>query len=260
MRYVSLFADKLESERAPNESSAVNTGLSTNEQERLECQISDAVNKITREFAELQTNILLSLEKKGVKAQHVVAHVIAFGVTEANKDILRKEESLAQVFILLTGCWSFLDYDLLDSIVEVFGTKKDCCRMREYQKKLIEFCKRRISELPSGVLLLSNGLEAQTQTLRRERLTIKLNIKSDPKLSVIKEIKKKIYKILDADSATLEIKEVKEGCVEVTFFILEGVSTLVFSKPLTEKQCDAFRAASVLCLSCGSFQVVFTVS
>ena len=233
--------------------------MSIEQQERLEYQINVAVDKIKREFATLQTKIRLSLKEKGVTAQDIAAHVIAFGVAEENKEMIKTEESLEQVFILLTDCWSFLDCDLLDSIVEVYGTNEDHCRMVEYQEKLQNFCKRRISELPSEVLLPKPCSQSQLQTLRREQVTIKLNM-SDPRLFVIKEIKKKICKILNADPATLEIKEVKEGCVEVTFFILESVSKLWFNKPLNKEQRDAFRAASVLSLSCGCFQEIFTVS
>ena len=248
----------LEPEGAINQSSAVGTGgLTKEQQESLEIQIKVDVDKIKKEFAVLQTVIRLSLKEKGVTAQDVAAHVIGFGVSEADQKKLETEQSLEKIFMLLTNYWSFLDCDLLDSIAEVYGSAEDHRKMAEYQRKLRAFCKRRLSETPKEMLLnLSNG---SVQSHASKRMTVKLNM-SDPRLSVIKEIKATICKILNVKPEALVIKEIKRGCIEITYFILESVSKVFINKPLTKDQCDAFRAAAVLSLSCGHFQETFTVS
>ena len=224
------------------------TGL---QQESLEYQIKVDIDQIRREFAKLQTVIRQSLKKNSVTAKEVVTHVFGYVVSEADKEKLNKaEQSLEDVFKLLTGYWSFLDCDLLDSIVEVYGSDEDRKRMVEYQKKLQDFCERRvISEIPR---------ETQIHVCNQMTMSVKLNM-SDPRLCEIKEIKSKVCKILKVDPATLVIKEIKKGCVKVTYFILESVLELL-KRPLTEEQREAFRAASILSLSCDHFQETFTVS
>ena len=83
---------------------------------------------------------------------------------------------------------------------------------------------------------------------------------SNPKLSDLKKTKKTICKILGIDDPTfVSLIDVRKGCIEVTYFIPMLVSQAVLSKPLTVEQCNAFRAASVLSLSCGHFKVTFQV-
>ena len=220
---------------------------------------------MNNEFAQLQSNTRLSLKKKGVTAQDVAAHVIGFGIDETSQEILTTQESLEQVFIVLASkCWSFLDCDLLNSIIKTYGTKNDHKMMTKYQKKLKEFCKRRVSELPTKVLPLHNRSESQSQTLQRDELIIKWNHnESDPKLQDISLVKRKMCKILNLDSAIVDIQDIREGCVEITFFIFKGsVPQRLFNiaQPLSKEQCDAFRSASVISLLCGDYQEIFIVS
>ena len=118
----------------------------------MEFQIKLDVDKIQREFAALQSVIRLSFRERGVTGRDVAAHVIAFGVSQADKKELKTAESLEDVFMLLTDNWSFSDCDLLDSIVEVYGSAEDHGRMVDYQGKLHAFCKRRVSEVPKDII------------------------------------------------------------------------------------------------------------
>ena len=222
--------------------------LNDDEMQDLEFMIKIDVDRIQRKFAILQTVIRKSLKERGVPTQEIVAHVIGLGVAKTDKQKLESEESLDRVFIVLTGYWSFLDYDLLDSIVEIYGNDTDRDRMEAYNEELKLFCNRRLSEVPERNLILSND-----QT--REQMVVKLNV-SDPRLSVIRDLKIKACKVLNAKPCELQIKEVKEGCVQVTFLI--AIKHL-FVSSLTEAQCDDFKALSILSLSCAHFQGIFLV-
>lgn len=198
------------------------------------------------------------MKEIGVTAQDVATHVIGFGIEEAREETLKKAESFDDVFRELAKCWTFLDCDLLESIVEVYGTEEDRSRMKKHLQKLEEFCNRRVSELPTNIFPLSSGTESQLQTaIKRDQLTIKWVHDENPRLRDIKLIKRKICKILNLDPAILEIKNIGKGCVKITFSIFEDISKFLFSKPLSEKQCDALRSASVLSLSCGDYQEIF---
>ena len=234
-----------------SESPPVTTKLSDDQIQNLEFRIKVDIDQIQKHFGTLQTIFRRSLKERGVPVRGIIAHVIGFGVAEADKEKLRAEESLDEVFIVLTDYWSFLDCDLLDSIVEIYGNDVDRSRMQKYKEELELFCKRRVSEVPSGELLLSKD-----QT--RERIIVKLNI-NDPRLSIIKDLKIKMCKVLKIEPCVLQIMEVKEGCVQVTFLIPSHISKLLFIKSLTKVQYDHFKALSVLSLTCAHFQEVFLV-
>ena len=224
--------------------------------EDLKYQIVVDLDKIKKEFANLVSEIRLSLKER-ISVCDVVTHIISF-VSEEDKVILAKETSLNGVFILLTlsNYWSFLDCDILDSIVSIYGSDSDHNKMERYKKSLENFCRRRISEVPGEQLHL-NGCD--TDSCTRQLLIVKLDM-NDPRLSCIKDIKIKFCKILSVMPTEMQIKSIQQGCVEITFFILKRVSEVLFMKPLTEAQCDAFQAVSVVKISCGSFQKLFSVS
>ena len=244
----------LDGNNLPDESQVSYAELTAKQQERLEYQIEVDFDRIKREFATLQTKIRSSLRDKGITPKDLAAHLIGYGISESDESKLQEKESLEDIFILLSHIWSFLDCDLLTSIVYAYGTEEDSQKMKEYTEKQEEFCKRRVSELPS-----SSTSKTETQDPKDEEMILKLDL-SDPKLSDLKKTKKTICKILSIDDPTsVSLIDVKKGCIEVTYFIPKLVSQAVFSKPLTREQRNALRAASVLSLSCGHFEEAFQV-
>ena len=200
------------------------------------------------------------MKQRCVAAQDVVAHVlgIRFGITAEDKKFLRNQESLDKVFIILTDYWSFLDFNLLTSIVNVYGVEDDKAKMKEYQEETEQFCSKfKLSELPGGSLQLHQ--DSKTQGQGRENITFKVDL-SDDRLLTIKELQLKICKILKLEPAMTQLKDIKEGCVEITFLITKEAFDHSLSEPLTKSQCDAFKAESVLSLSSKYFHKIFSVS
>lgn len=234
-------------------SPAVTTELSDDAEENLEFKIRLDMDQIQKSFATLQTDIRKSLKDKGIPTQDIVAHVIGFGVDEIDVQKLEVETSLDRVFIVLRTklYWSFLECDLLDSIVENYGNDTDHDRMEKYKGELKSFCDRRLSEVPQGTLHLSDD-----QT--RERIIAKLNI-GDPRLSVIKDLKMKICKVLSIEPCILRIMEVKKGCIQVTFLIPIHVSEILLTESLTIAQRHSLEALSVLSLTCTLLEEISAV-
>lgn len=149
----------------PDESQVLHAEL-TAKQERLEYQIEVDFDRIKRKFATLQTKIRLSLKKRGIAPKDLATHLIGYGISESDESKLQEKESLEDTFILLSHSWSFLDCDLLTSIVDAYGTEKDRQKMKKYTKKQVEFCsKRRVSELP-----LSSTSRKGTQDPKNEEM------------------------------------------------------------------------------------------
>ena len=225
--------------------------LSNDELQNLEYRIVKDVTQIHEKFATLQTQIRDSLSSK-VPAKKVAAHVIAYGVlNQTNDEKLKflKHDSLEEVFSILSNHWSFLDYDLLKSIVKIYGSEDEESKIEEYQKELQFFCKRRVSEVPKGFIQ-----KEKSENDMHDRMIIKLKL-DHPRLRDIKDLKIKLCDVMGIEPATLQIEDVQQGCVEVIFLVSKHISH-IFKRPLTKQQWEAFQAASVVSLSYGPVQVV----
>ena len=223
--------------------------------ENLEYRITKDIIEIHEKFATLQTQIRESLSSKGVCANKVAAHAIAYGVVSQTSDEklkFLKHDTLEEVFSILSDHWSFLDYDLLKSIVKNYGNEDEESIIEEYQKQLELFCKRRVSEVPKGFI------QNKSEDDLRDKVTIKLKC-DHPRLKDIKELKSKVCNVMSIEPATLQIVDVHLGCVEVIFLVSKHVS-YVFERPLTKQQWEIFQSASIVCLSYGALQLIFVVS
>ena len=225
--------------------------------EDLKYQIEVDLDKIEKEFANVVTGVRMSLKRRKIFAADIVAHVIQYQcISDTNKEKLKEENSLDVVFIVISGYWSFLECDILESIVTNYGTDEDHDKMERYKKKLECFCRRRLSEVPGGQLHLKGSSESH----ERQSMIVKLDIHDHTRLSAIKEMKLKLCKILSIVPTTIEIKCICQGCVEITFLIPQCIAKALFEIPLTKAQVDALQAMSVVRITCGNFDKLFNVS
>ena len=162
-------------------------------------------------------------------------------------------DSLEEIFVILSDYWSFLDYDLLKSIVKNFGNEDEESKIEGYQKELQLFCDRKVSEVPKE--FIQKRLEHINV---HEEVIIKLKL-DDPRLRDITDLKAKLCDVMDIEPAKLQIIDVRKGCVEIIFLIPKHMSD-VFKKPLTKQQWELLQAASIVSLSCGPVEVILVVS
>ena len=90
---------------------------------------------------------------------------------------------------------------------------------------------------------------------------LKVDYEVTVRLAKIVDLQKAIAKILHLNSAALQIVDLKEGCVVVTFLIRTPVAELVFHEctVFTEEQQREFRDLSVLWLCCNNHTYDFTI-
>ena len=223
--------------------------------QNLEYRLKKDVTEIHEKFATLQTQIRESLSNKGVCAKKVAAHVIAYGIVQQTSDEklkFLKHDGLEEVFSILSDHWSFLDYDLLKSIVKNYGNEHEKSIIEKYQKQLELFCERRVSEVPKGFI------QNKSEHDLHDEVIIKLN-RDHPRLKHIEDLKPKVCNVMGIEPATLQIIDVRHGCVEVIFLVSRHIS-YVFERPLTKQQWEAFQSASIVYLSYRALQLIFVVS
>ena len=79
------------------------------------------------------------------------------------------------------------------------------------------------------------------------------------RLTSVIDLQLAIGVILDIKFATLQLLDISEGCVVVTFLIPTHIAEIVFNKLtiFTEKQAQMFQAESILTLECNGHTFSF---
>ena len=198
------------------------------------------MDEIQTTFRILVTHIKRSLKNKHVPAQEIASHAMRFGVADSDKEKLKKEESLDQLFILLKKYWSFLEYNMLESIVQTYGSDSDLSRMEQYKESLKAFCNTPLSEMPQESLLLNDDKI-------RDQIIAVLSI-TDPTFRAIMDLKIKLCTILRVEPHTLQLMEINKHSLEVKFMILDHSSRSIVSERLSESQEDSLSELSVIFL------------
>ena len=167
---------------------------------------------------------------------------------EHTEDI-NKATTISEIFNILCAYWNYLSYEVLEYIIEHYGTRDDTERLRRYNEELHRFCERRIFELP---LPESGSGTGNGSSPRQEEFVVKLNVRKDTTCEEVRRIKGRIARILNVRLATLIIHTVDLGCVQLTFLIPKFVAQEIF--PLSKEQTSALsRDASVIRLTCQDY-------
>lgn len=160
---------------------------------------------------------------------------------------LQECKTVTAIFNLLqTKCASsFLNYDIFQCILKRYKIV-DTQEELQYPEHLKDYIsKHEISEFIkiNPLLKSKNG---------SKKLILKYDIKTTCSLTKLTDLKKLIANIMDMSSLALEIIDIKEGCVIVTFLIPPSIADAFFTPNtvFTPQQEKEMRAASVLWLKC----------
>ena len=238
--------------------------LSSTEKEELKAQLKNDEQKMKLLFGSLVTNTRDSVEKR-ISVGKVAGSILALGAFEPaigerdrrlldeHREEIESAKSVSEIFIILSAYWNYLDYDILVYVINHYGTHGDDSderRLQNYNEALQRFCKRRIFELP----LSENGNGAENK--KQEKLYMKLNIPEDTLAEQMFPIRIKVAEILQLNPATLQIRSVNKGCVQLIFLIPKFVARKIF--PLLDEQTSALsKDVSVIRLECGNYVKVW---
>ena len=231
--------------------------LSPSEQEELKAMLDDDVRKMTREFGCLVTKTCNSVEKRisvGTFATSILA-LRAYepapeerdrSLLDEHREEIKRAKTISEIFQILCPYLDYLNYELLEYIIELHGTDDDTERLASYCEKLHKFCERRICE----VLMPESG--TGTGDLKQKKFVVKLNVREGITCKEVRQIKGRIAKILHVNVAALIIVNVDPGCVQLTFLIPKFIAQEIF--PLSHEQASALSYdASVIRLECGDY-------
>ena len=235
--------------------------LSPCKQEELKAMLDDDVRKMKHLFGRLVTKTHHSVKDR-IPVEEFALSILALGAYEPapeeqvqpllneHRKEIKRAESIAKIFHILSAYWNYLSYEILEYIIELYGTSGDHERLKSYNAELQNFCKQRIFELPLSESCSSTGISL---SLGQEEFTVKLNVREDITIEELQRIKGRIAKILHVKQAAFIIKRVNPGCVQITFLIPKFVARKVF--PLSFEQISALtKDVSVIRLECGDYE------
>ena len=231
--------------------------LSSSEQEELKAMLDDDVRNMTHEFGYLVTKTCDSVEQR-ISVERFATSILALrayepapeeqdrSLLDEHREEIKRAKTISEIFHILCPYWNYLNYELLEYIIELHGTNDDTERLTSYCEKLHKFCERRIFEAPMPESATGTGDSKQ------KKFVVKLNVREGIKCKELRRIKGRIAKILHVNVAALIIVNVDSGCVQLTFLIPKFIAQEIF--PLSHEQASALsRDASVIRLECGDY-------
>lgn len=214
------------------------------------------LNDITEKYSTFVNCIRKSLKAKNVPAESLLLTLLPISafdhykqcitLLDTHAEELERASSVDGIFkILITQFSSFINCGIFDYLVKEYqldnGEKE--WKYSEDLKSFLEGLK--VSEF----ININPLLKEYSQTTN---CVLKVDCKATEKLAKIINLKRFVAKILQLNSIALQLVDIKEGCVVVTFLIKTPVAKIVFNEHtvFTEEQKKKFRELSVLWLTC----------
>ena len=234
------------------------SGLTPEEQERLEIRLCVESEDIERKFSHLQSRVYESLRERNVPVDRLVTHLLSLrafdpvlkGSQKPALQAFSKElwnaGSIEKVLFIIRGCISFFNYHMIEHIVVELGTEQDRVELQNYEKEFDEYSKRRVYECPPVYGSVSKDDHAD----------LVLKVDSVYEEFTVKELKRfqcRLSRIFCVTpQSVLRLCQVEEGCLQLTFQVPLFVQLEIF--PLSSEQERALVAEGVVRLTCGDYQ------
>ncbi len=188
-------------------------------------QLTNDIKTIERKYIHLQTVTRESLKKnKTVNLLSLVALLTSYRASRAviesesnmllahQQEYLRRAASIDEIFVIVSPFWSFLDFEILEDVIELFGADSDQHNLAEYVIELKKFLNSwKVS--PCKISRLDDDE-------RRMKICIKLDTDS---LAIYRDLKAAIARIFEVDVYALHLHSIEDGCIQLIFFLLEIV-------------------------------------
>ena len=194
--------------------------LSSSEQEELKAELHEDVIKMERLFGSLVLKTRDSVEER-IPVRQFATSILALSAYEPeqrdqsfpdeHREEIIRAESISEIFDILNPYWNYLIYEILEYIIELYGTSEDIERLRSYNEKLLHFCERRTFGLP----VESGSGIGNEKSLRQEEVCVMLNVCEDIRAKDLFQIRVKIAKILQVSLSALIIQSVHGGIAQL---------------------------------------------
>ena len=198
--------------------------LSEEEQARKFYELQDGVERVCKAFNDLTDALFMSFQEQEIDLERLKVFINSFcnASLDMNPQWLEKLENcknMAELFIFISNHSLWLCPTLLEAIVEKFGNEDDKKNLKKYQDEVLKpYLETTIKECRGYLLTMPSGTEH-----KQVRLKITNDTMDRVKITGhhIPEIKRKICKKLGRAPGSLELRAIRDGCVELVFTLPE---------------------------------------
>ena len=210
--------------------------LSKQERMVLEDTLVIAAKDLIKLFAQTDNYIAQNLGANVTQVKNFALDLVKEFQCEENEAELRKATTIPEIILSLQPYKSFLNYDIIESIVDEFGSPEIKKKMQDYVTAFSNFCKRSAFELPISVFSKKLDMEEVL-------LSVKVRKKDLVSLGDIISVRKKMASILKVRTWAFQLCSIEDGCVCVRFL----VPFMVISKihPLSPAKKRALSKANI---------------
>ncbi len=160
-----------------------------------------------------------------------------------DKKDIKNAKNLSQVFMTLRDYISFFNYEIVQYLIELLGSPDDQTQLREYCSALDQFCQRNVFEVPAEAF--SSKSRNETAKVFVFKCTERVAT-----LEYVKRLTRRIAEALGLQRAALQLRSVRQGCLELHFLITVAVAKRIY--PVSPTVQAALSAMGVKFLTCGS--------
>ena len=215
-------------------------GLTEAEKSALRGRLIRESRQIMLKFNKLLQSTIESLIQQGVTPKKLARVLMSLEALIGDQQL--PLESIDDIFQHLSSSISFMNYDVIEHIIESLGTEMDKSNLKDYKAELKEYCKRRVSECPHNKPCAPGNT---TVVIKLDKSLNKIM------LSDIDLFRDKLSRILQIESHTLVFLRVEKGCTQITFQIPSVIVDSVF--PLSREQEESLKEERVMKLVCGVY-------
>ena len=156
------------------------------------------------------------------------------------------------IFILLLKDYSsFLNYGIFQTLQEQYVTNEGQEELKYPERLRAYIEKHKIEEFVEIKLIFGE------MTAISRKMTLRFDIEVTCKLAKVKSLENEIANIMRINPTGLRLRDIKEGCVIVTFLILNTIARVIFAgdkhKIFTKKQMENFRTLPIRWLKCDEY-------
>ncbi len=218
-------------------------GMSIEEKECLLNKLDKDVRAVQKKFSSLT----LALKKSLVNyVEHCdlalfVSGLTVYDATKANyektfADIIPEIfecDSISKIFLILSNYWSWINYDLLQDIVDGVGNDSDKANIEKYKSDTLKpFLEKSLSEIPVSIY-------GRFRMKNFQKLVFKIGTDMEShSASSARRIKEKIAHHFGLEYRSILLARIEEGCLQITFLIPQIVIDTMF--PLTQELQSTF--------------------
>ena len=204
-----------------------------------------------------------SVEREGISVESLLYHLLHLPgmkyhcnkekheLLYGKREKLRKAQTIRALFLLLDEeCASFLNYGIFQSIAKEYGINEDCDELK-YPEHLKAYLKKHtIAEFAKV-----NPRLPEKYNSNKKNLFCKFDIELTERVAQVANLQICIANILGLNARSLELVDVNDGCVVVTFLVPTHIADAIFAQDqvFTPQQMEELQAIKTIWLRCGKF-------